>query len=246
MAEEYIAEANANLTDGNLPAFYKYRYTFSKSEQDLDEQKNIMRYFINFIKTHYLVGDKLTAGIEHFTKGMVKTNAHMHIHFMSKSKSDTIRKGLMREYNLVGRCQSCKAEVIVDEPKFWRYPFKQQSGETKRGLMFLGFSVEDAKQMVDIAYACWKQSAEISIAKVEKKLERSSKDRLFSYLDNLDNINKLIADTKISFMNIRCAAYEYYVEHEETFCMKTVDGYVDMYLLKGGHISYKEFYLFSH
>lgn len=243
---EYIAEANANLTEGNLPAYYKYRYTFSKIEQDLEEQKNILRYFVNFIKSHYLLGDRIVGGIEHYTKGMVKTKPHIHIHFMSKSKSDTIRKGLMREYNLVGRCQSCKAEVIVDETKFWRYALKQQAGDTMRGMLVSGFSKEEAKSMIDVAYACWKQSAEIAVGKVEKKLERSSKDRLFSYLDNLDDISGLIQKAKHSFVEIRCAAYEYYVEHEESFCAKTIDGYVDMYLLKGGHLSYKEYYFLSH
>lgn len=242
---EYIAEANVNLTEGNLPTFYKYRYTFHKTEQDLGDQKTKFRLIYNFIKSHYLIGDKIVGGIEHYTKGMIKTKPHIHIHFVSKSKADTIRKGLMREYDMIGRCQSCKAEVCVDESKFWRYPLKQQSGETKIGVLISGFSQEEAKNMVEVAYACWKMSAEIAIGKVEKKLERSSKDRLFAYLDTqsyFEEINKGLVSLKQSYI----IGYKYYVENEDTFCVKTVEGYINSYLLQKNLISYEEFYELIH
>lgn len=230
---EYITEATENLVKDNLPAYYKYRYTFSKAEQDLQEQQNILKEFSKYIKENYALDSRITGGIEHYTKGMVATKPHMHIHFVSKHKSDTIRKGIMRRFDLIGRCQSCKPEVIVDEDKFWRYPLKQQAGDTYKGNYHSGFTKEVATNMRDVAYACWKQAAEIAVGKIEKKLERTSKERLFAYLDTLEMVTE-----KEAVVN----ALEYYVEHEETFCAKTIQGYVHCWMLKNNKISYDEFY----
>lgn len=242
---EFIEEACANLNADNLPIYYKYRYTFNKDEQDLESQKCKFKLIYNFIRSHYLIGDRIVGGIEHYTKGMVAAKPHLHIHFISKSKSDTIRKGLGREYNMIGRCQSCKAEVIVDESKFWRYPLKQQDGDTARYMSASGFIKEDLLLMKDIAFACWKQSAEIAVLKVEKKLERSTRERLFSYFDGLDYFsiqNKDLVTLKQSYI----LAYQYYAENEESVCVKTIDGYVNQYCLVKGYITYDKFYELTH
>jgi len=104
------------LSSQNLPVYYKYRYTFDRDTQSLEHQISFSKSIITWIKKHYLLGDKITAGIEHYTKGMLPAKAHLHIHFVSRSKADTIRKGLSYNWpeSFVGRCQSCKAEVIVD------------------------------------------------------------------------------------------------------------------------------------
>lgn len=228
---EYLGKATKQLVEDNLPVFYKYRYTFSDDwKDDLKSQILRVKRIAEHIKSHWMYGDKMTVGLEHFTKGMLVTKPHVHIHFMSKHSSDTIRKGLAYSFELIGRCQSCKAEVLVDELKYWRYPLKQQSGETKRFCQVFGFSNE--KEMIDVAYACWKQSAEVYVAKAEKKLERTSKDRLFVYLDT----QQLSLEHDIVM-----AAYKYYVEYEDNFCVKTVNGYVHIYLLQKGILSYSDF-----
>lgn len=234
---EYVTEASVNLAHDNLPVFYKYRYTFP-DDFDIHERKTRFQLIFNYIKDHYALSDRLVGGMEEYTKGMVTTKPHIHIHFVSKHKSDTIRKGLMREFDMIGRCQCCKAEILVDEQKFWRYPLKQQSGETKRGVLFSGYSPEYIKSQIDIAYACWKQSAEIAVGKVEKKLERTSKDRLFAYLDS-----------NLTFKSIKetcCLSYMYFAEHEESVCVRTIDGYVNQYCLLKKYISVTDFYELTH
>lgn len=231
---EFITEATANLSQGVLPVFYKYRYTF-EADDDLEERKMRFKHIFHYIKDNYAMSDKLIGGMEEFTKGMVSTKPHCHIHFVSKHKSDTIRKGLMRHFDMKGRVQCCKPEVIVDEPKFWRYPLKQQLGDTKRAILFSGFEKEWVTVQTEIAYACWKQVAELYINKIEKKLEKTARDRLFCYFDNLPFVFKSV---KQSY----CMAYQYFAEHEETLCLKTVNGYVNIYLAKGQHITYEELY----
>lgn len=231
--ELQINEATGVITEVNLPCYYKYRYTFAKHEQDLDCQKNKMRNLVDYIKQHYICDTRIIAGLEHFTKGMLSCKPHVHIHFISKHKADTIRKGLMRRFDMIGRVQSCKAEVLVDEAKFWRYPLKQQLNETSRGVMFSGFNVDEIKQMVSIANACWKQSAEVCVTKLEKKLERTGKDRLFAFLETVEFLNE---------KQFTIEALRYYAENEETFCCKTIKGYVHVYMLLNNKISYNEFY----
>lgn len=232
---EYITEATENLVKNNLAMFCKYRYTFKKDEQNLEVQQDILKRFCQFIRETYAEGNRIIGGIEHYTKGMILTNAHIHIHFVSKHKSDTIRKGMARRFDLIGRCQACKPEVILDsEAKFWRYPLKQQKGDTARGNFVSGFDKEEMRVEAEVAYQCWRQAAEVAVNKVEKKLERTSQDRLFAFLESLG-----ILENEEAYV---CAALEYYAENEESFCFKTIEGYAQKYMLLRKVISYKDFY----
>lgn len=233
--ENIILEASNNLAKENLVVYYKYRYTFSKEEDDLESQKQKAKRLCQVIQKNFLADPRMTVGIEHFTKGMVTTKPHVHIHFLSRHKSDTIRKHLARFFEMIGRVQSCKAEVLVCEDKFFRYPLKQQKGDTARFHLVYGFKSEKQNEMIEIGYSCWKQAAEIAVGKLEKKIERSSKDRLFDYLDGF-------TFTKLTEKEICLAAYKYYVENEPNFSYSVVDGYVHMWMLQNGHISYTDFY----
>lgn len=242
--EECLSEINENLicAKKNLPVYYKYRFTFPDNTCDEQQQETFGALF-KHIKEKWLWGDKMTGGIEHFTKGMMATRPHCHIHFVSKYPSDTIRKGLARAFDIIGRRQCCKAETIVDSEKFFRYPFKQQKNETKRGLKFVGFEKDEATNMRDVAYACWIQGAEILVNKLEKKVERNAKDRLFHFLDeNFDKTEEY--DNPIIIA--RCKAYEYFRDHEDTLCVKTVDGYVNIWCLKNNLMSIEDFYVYTH
>lgn len=233
--ENIILEASNNLAKDNLVVYYKYRYTFSKEEDDIETQKQKAKRIFDIIKKNFLADMRMTLGIEHYTKGMVNTKPHVHIHFISRHKSDTIRKHLARWFEMVGRVQACKAEVLVSEDKFFRYPLKQQKGDTFRYVLCQGFTKDEQTQMIEIANSCWRQAAEIAVGKLEKKIERSSKDRLFEYLDTIDFDN--ITEKKICL-----EAYKYYVENEPNFSYSVVDGYVHMWMLQNNHISYADFY----
>lgn len=236
-----IEEANENISKTQPLLHMKYRYTFpdNKDWTDLQDRINRFRNIFQYIKSHYANTSQMTGGLEEYTKGMRLTKPHIHIHFMSKSTGGAITKALAREFDMIGRCQSCKAEIIVDDNKFWRYPLKQQKNDTKKHLLVIGFSQEEVKNMLDVAYDCWIQAAQVAVGKLEKKIERTSKDRLFQYFDTLPFVYK---SKKQSYI----LAYEYFTEHEDTVCVKTIDGYVNLYLLKYKHLTYEEFYDLTH
>lgn len=237
--EDNIENINFKVHEKNLPVYYKYRYTFDKEEQDKYTQETMTHQLVRIIRQKIMIGDKIVAGVEHYTKGMLTTKAHVHIHFISRIPADTIRRYIARKFQLKGRCQSCKAEVLVDEPKFWRYPLKQQKEETAVYKLAYGYTTTELDVMTDIAHACWKQSAQVLVDKLEKKLERSAKDRLFVYLDSLE-----LAFESIKQFCIK--GYEYFAEHEDTLCIKTVDGYVNIYLLQKKYITAEQLYNLSH
>lgn len=232
-----ITEMNDNLDDTrDLPVYYKYRYTFDK-DTDVEAQKKRATEMIKVIKERYMCSPLYTAGIEHYTKGMVSCKPHLHIHFISKKSSNTIRKGLALEFNLIGRCQACKAEVIVDEDKFFRYPLKQQKNNTYIKC-WSSFPKEESQMMIDVAYACWIQAAEIAVGKLEKKVERTSEDRLFLRLDKYFELE----DPK-DYNSILKFALMYYAEHEPCFNYTTIVGYVDKYLIKHEKMSLDRYLL---
>lgn len=217
----------------NLVCYYKYRYTFD-SDISLETQKSISNQILADLLP-YMTIDKYTLGIEHYTKGMQVAKPHLHIHFLSKHPSKNIREKLRINHNMIGRVQSCKAEVLVDEEKFWRYPLKQQKGETRKYSRVSGFTDEEVSHMKDVAYSCWKQSAEVETAKAQRREERSGKDRLFAYLDN----NVYTPD--MTLRECRISSYRYFVENEDGFSQPTVKGYAYMYALKKKIITYEEF-----
>jgi len=219
------------LSMHTIPVYYKYRFTFQPDDA-IDYQKAQVRNIISVMKKQgYILDNKYIASIEHYSVGMSSAKPHTHIHFMSRAKSDTIRKQLAREFKMVGRVQCCKAEVNVDEPKFWRYPLKQQQGPSKIYTLFEGFEKEEINRMCDIAYEMWKVSAEVSVAKREKVEENNTlKDRLFIYLDTLS------VKTRYDVIS---AALMYYVEKENhPVNNQTIDGYVNLYMLQKKMISY--------
>lgn len=226
-----IQEMNSNITTAKegLCIYYKYRYTFPK-DTEKDRQIIVAKDIINLIKKRYTCSPSVTAGIEHYTKGMVSAKPHLHVHFISKMPSNTIRKGLAQEFGFIGRCQGCIPEIIVNEDKFFRYPLKQQKGETKV-FAYSTFPVDKSLIMIEVAHTMWIQSAEIAVGKLEKRIERTSEDRLFQYL------NMTFETPPTTYHEVLSAACLYYVHNEQTFNYMTVLGYVDKYLIKTGILS---------
>ena len=214
-----------------VPVYYKYRFTF-QPDDSIDYQKVQVKNILNSMKKQdYIIDNKFVVGIEHYSVGMSSAKPHVHIHFTSRAKSDTIRKQLAREFEMIGRVQCCKAEVNVDEAKFWRYPLKQQQGSSKIFMTYGGFEKEEIIRMCDIAYEMWKVAAEVSVAKREKVEETNTlKDRLFIYLDTLSPKTRY---------DVISAALMYYVEKENhPVNNQTIDGYVNLYMLQKKMVSY--------
>lgn len=229
---EQIQSLNDDL---KLPVFYKYRYTFEK-DLPVIEQKVLAKRIIDFIRERYACDKRLTAGIEHFTKGKLQTRPHLHVHFISKRPSNTIRKGLAQHFEFIGRCQCCKPEPLVNEDKFFKYPLKQQLHDTKVAY-WSTFSPNDTTKMVQSAYDLWLVSGEVLVNKLEKKMERTSEDRLFNALDILYQ-----SDPPATYHALMSAALKYYAQNEQTFNYTTINGYVDKYLIQKDLISMSAYF----
>lgn len=219
------------LSQFSLPVYYKYRYTFPP-DSSVEYQKATVGHIIHAMKEQgYIIDDKYIASIEHYSVGMTSAKPHCHIHFTSRAKSDTIRKQLARQFEMIGRVQCCKAEINVDEHKFWRYVLKQQKNNSYVYYTYAGFEKEYILTQRDIAYEVWKVAAEVSVAKREKVEETNSlKDRLFIYLSSCGPITR---------REVIAAALMYYVEKEQhPVNNQTIDGYVNLYMLQKRLISY--------
>lgn len=216
----------------NLVCFYKYRFTFD-ADTSLQAQISKANQILADIMP-YMIVEKYTLGIEYYTKGMQVAKPHLHIHFMSKHPAKNIREKLRTNHEMIGRVQACKAEVLVDEEKFWRYPLKQQKNQSRKYHRTFGFSDDEEKHMIDVAYSCWKQAAEVEGARIARREERSGKDRLFAYLDS-------VYDDTMTLRGLRIESYKYYVNFEDGFSQPTVKGYAYMYALKKGIISFEDF-----
>lgn len=233
-----IQEITDGLSDQvSLPVYYKYRYTFDK-DTELEQQKKLARDILKVIQNRYACDTRYTLGIEHFTKGKLSTKPHLHIHFISKKTSNTIRKGLAQEFNFIGRCQCCKAEAIVNEEKFFNYPLKQQKNDTAR-FVLSSFPKEETLKMIDVAYSIWMVSSEVAVNKLEKKIERNSEDRVFHVLDNY--FNSVQPTDTLSYYDVLNVALNYYAHNEPTFNYSTIVGYVDKYLIKNGKLSIQKY-----
>ena len=232
MGDLDILEMKGRLTADNAPAYYKYRLTFSEEYSNLEDQKRLAKCIVQSLK-HYMLSVKYTAAIEHYTKCMAECKPHLHVHFMSNKSSDTIRKGLNKQFNFKGRRpQACIAEILVDENKFWRYPLKQQTGSTFRWAKTEGFTEDEIKNMVLVSNQCWKQAAEVAIKKVEKREAQTTQDRLYDHLDTLQYID---------FEELKVNALEWYVQACEVFNNNTLMNYLHFYILSRKHISYREY-----
>jgi len=216
--------------------YYKFRYTFVESVT-LAEQKEITKSFIKELKP-YFSSEYYTAGIEWFKSGMIDCKPHVHIHFVSRTKKDTIVKKLKRGcctgFMSGNRCYSLGIDVNVDTVKFFRYPLKQQRGDTRKFSLGGGFSINTLQSMRDCAYAVWLTAAEVMNKKIEKKENNDQlSDRLFVYLDNLGQL-----DNDIS---IKVGIQKFYIEQEQKpFNKTTALGYMYNYKIQRKKMTHEE------
>jgi len=217
--------------------YYKFRYTFNEEmHANLNDQKSITDEILKILRP-YMSSEYYTAGIEWFKSGMVDCKHHVHVHFISRTKKDTIVKKLKRSSDSWfsgNRCYSLGVEVNVDKDKFFRYPLKQQQGDTRKYIKAGGFSKESLIQMRDCAYAVWLTAAEVMNKKIQKKEDSDQLcDRLFVYLDN---IGQMDTDLKI-----KVSIQKFYIEQEKKpFNKTTALGYFYNYKIQKGLMTHEE------
>lgn len=225
---------NCQLSQADI--YYKFRYTFSDEDVELNERRAVMKLIIHDLR-RFMIDGKYVAGIEKFTKGMVDAAAHCHIHFVSRTKKDTIRKWLKRhdESGIFHRnkCYALPVEVDVNCDKFWRYPLKQQKNDTAVLVLSEGFSVGQLRKWTDEAYAVWITACEVENKKIEKKENTDAlSDRLFVHLDKLDKKDDI--SLKIGIQQF------YIVEEQRPFNRTTALGYFYNYKIMRGLMTHEQ------
>lgn len=222
--------------------YYKFRYTFEGQdenhtwdESDKRDHQYTTNWFVEKL-TEYSVGKKMTTGIEYLDKTGQPTWAHVHIHFISKSKKDTIVKQLKRKWkddydeDLKGNKRYCLSiETYVNEEKFWRYPLKQSlllswtDPYKKIHERQFGFSEEELNLMYEKAHDCYLISQEVNLAKNDKKEENDSLyDRLLEYYQK---------NPKKEEVEILALIFEFYQEEKRSININTCKGYVNNIML---------------
>lgn len=225
--------------------YYKFRYTFDDNCEDNNSRKTVVDLLLSKLK-RFILNGKFVAGIENFKSGMEAAKPHVHIHFVSRTKKDTIVKHLKRSCkkdqddgygNMFhgNRCYSLGVEINVNENKFFRYPLKQQKDETHRMVKYGEyFSKERIITLRDEAYAVWITSCEIQNAKKEKKEDNDClSERLYFYLDKLDNLD--------NDLKIKVAIQKFYIEEEKKpFNKTTALGYFYNYKIMRGRMTHEQ------
>lgn len=220
--------------------YYKFRYTFADDAQgDLHCQKLQTKRIVGIL-SKFMLETKYTAGIEWFKSGMIDVKQHVHVHFKSRTKKDTIVKALKRadkddDVKLfhTNRCYALGREVDVHIDKFWRYPYKQQAGDTRKTMMFRGFTKEDCLAWRDVAYACWITASEIANKKIEKKEDTDQlSSRLYAFLDTKDTSTDI---------KIKIEIQKFYIEVEDRpFNRTTALGYFYNYKILRKKMTHEE------
>lgn len=226
--------------------WYKLRITLDDTIYDPAMPGGKFRHFISTAREFKNVIDKYTlgkvvGGIEVHNKLGEYTFPHVHFHFTSHTKKDTIIKQLKRTYlsmyeeALVGnKMYSCKIEVDVNYERFFRYSLKQYEAiepiiEHK---LCSGFSTSELESFRKVAYAQHQLGQEVHQTKADKREIATTKfARACLKLDKLENPSKL---------DIALGIQEIYLKDESPINNNTIAGYTLAYCLKRGIISKEE------
>lgn len=184
-------------------AYYKFRLTLDEDVWDASDglvggvplgrrrlvSMGALREWTEYLADAGYVAGKMTAGWEVKNGFGDFCHPHIHIHFKSTTKHDTVRKGIIRHYkhlydehlsgNKMYSCSICS--FPESEEKFFRYCLKQKSYTIKGKHFCRGFADEELARMAAEAHGSWVSSAEV---KNKKKEKLSQNDTLFDRLLN--------------------------------------------------------------
>jgi len=229
--------------DKLCPIHYKFRFTFTEQtkehdyEKDLPRFKSIARNVASKFLEHYTI-NKMTGGMETLNKKGERTYAHMHLHFDAIENKESMARLIKRylqetfEQHTTGvKAFSFKPDVVRNMDDFYRYPLKQNLDKQ----LCYGYTEQELSNMHEIAKSSFEKVVQVNQAKLDKSDNSDTLfERLIIYLDSKNDIKKtplLIHATK------------FYVEENKPINKRTIEGYVDTYMLKKQYISYEEFWM---
>ena len=218
-----------------LVIYYKLRLTLDCDIWESNDGKynsylSTTEDWFNWLKTTKYINSKAACGFEVKDKKDEYCRPHLHIHFDSTARKETIQKAIKRRYKdlydeiLAGNEMYCvKQEPYPDnETKFYGYAMKQGSYFTH------GIHEDIIKEYAVAAAAVYKTTCQINQKKVEAKDQADTLyDRLAIYLDkNGSSLNKVV---------------QFYIENNKPINPTTMQGYYWLYQLKTKEISIDEF-----
>lgn len=234
---------------------YKLRYTFTdelqiKDDTPAEEKDKIyksqkqMLYDIYQLLKEYIHNDKFTSGIEYRGKTGQFVNNHIHFHFESNGKRDSIAKQFVRkmildmnDFRKKSSAYYLKAQSEIDYEKHYKYPLKENDWKiTKKYNFCKGFTQEELEILNIKAHSQRLIQYEVNEHKQTKKEDVGFVEKFISYLDNVKNQPKTHEDVFV-------ALTEFYVDHQEKPPdYKQIKNYSYMYLMKKRIISFTEYY----
>lgn len=238
----------------SLPIHFKFRFTFPHQDASSIEQyprdvkkpqvTKITRTILNVLVPRYTT--ELTHGLEFFNSKQEPTYLHTHFHFVSTFSRDTIAKALFRaldkgDFTFKGpKVFSLKPEVVVDPPRFWRYPLKQIPPDSKEKKEWnfarcSGFSLEKLEEMRHVAHEQWKIASEIKIKKSDNKESPDTLfERLFSICEKDISKNDTKKGQEHNLKWFQKAVLRFYVSENRPLNFQVMSGYAHLLAFKFG------------
>lgn len=211
--------------------YVKFRYTLEEGfPKHLIPQ--LIKDFIEIITPVFLV-----VGYETKNKVGEQTHPHLHLHFTTDKKVETIRKALTRKWKSEGETRTRAAlyslkyeEDVNDVDFFFRYPLKQGNNDYDKFNIYPDGFDKDVQIKCAIEY--YNTSVTINRQKMEKELNKTSTyDKLEEYLNNIASDLPYINSS-----NVIKLAVEFYIENKMAINAATIHGYCVTYCVTKGLI----------
>lgn len=210
--------------------YVKFRYTLEEGfPKHLIPQ--LIKDFIEIITPAVLV-----VGYETKNKVGEQTHPHLHLHFTTDKKVESIRKALTRKWKDEGETRTRAAlyslkqeEDVKDVDFFFRYPLKQGNNDYDKFNVYPDGFDKDVQMKCAIEY--YNTSVMINRQKMEKELNKTSTyDKLSEYLDSLALSVNLTSNLVIKF------AVQFYIDNKMAISATTIHGYCVTYCVINGII----------
>jgi len=203
--------------------YIKFRYTLEVGcPHHLKQLKaGLIQDYIDIITPVFMV-----IGYETKNKLGEETHPHIHIHFTTDKKVETIRKALTRKWKDEHETRTRAAlyslkqeDDVKDQDFFFRYPLKQGNNIFDKYNLYP--PTFDKEIQIKCANEYYNTSVTINRAKMEKELNKTSTfDKLQEFLDPLElkTTNEVISKT-----------YDFYLENKMAMNVNTIHGYCITY-----------------
>lgn len=213
--------------------YLKFRFT---PQEELHDESNYGAGLMTFV--HHITDPLfITCGYEVLNKLGEPAKPHYHFHIATRKSIGAVRKAFQRsdyykESNVKGNELYSLAEEsdVVDQCRFFRYPFKQGGRRRFREIMPPDFDINVEMKCAQEEYA---SMVKFNQAKRDKALAPTTCDKIMEYLesfeikptDDIDILEKMI---------------QYYADKGSAANKQTLLGYINTYKVRNGLITARQ------